>query len=232
MFSKIFFISILLVLLSGFGYTQNAVDRFNPARAARAGNQEYETAIKAVEHLEDALKLAPNRLDIWFGKINILNEIGDHESAGQRLRMLLEFSREINNQWLWSNDEKIEDGEEVFLFGIQDYYMWWYELNTEESLAQIKQSAERQIELYPEHLYAYNNLGVYYHHKQQIPEAIKYFLQAEKVDPEDCIAPISLGRIYLELNDRQKAREYFLRVFEIGDAQEREYALHFLEELE
>ncbi|MDR0456569.1 MAG: hypothetical protein LBH20_07815 [Treponema sp.] len=187
--------------------------------------------IIAVEYLDKGLSIAPNRLDMHFGKIHILNEIKYYKEAGNELYGTLEISKIISNNWLWSNNEKIEDEESFFLNCINNYYSFWLNEQTEESLNQTKQCAEKQIELYSDNIFAYNYLALYYTVKSQLREALKCFLQAEKINPNDCIVLTNIGRIYLNINDKQKADEYFRKVLQIGSEQDKQYAQYFLNQL-
>ena len=190
-----------------------------------------EDILTAVEYLNRGLDIAPDRLDMHFGKIHILNEIGQYKIAGNELFDTLVISKRINNNWLWANNEGIENGELFFINNIQDYYSLWLNVATKEAYDQIKLCTEKQIELYPEHIQAYNVLAIYYLVNGQFQEGLKYLLQAEKIDPNDCIVLINIGRTYLNMNNKEKAEEYFEKVLEIGNEQDRQYAQYFLNQL-
>jgi tetratricopeptide (TPR) repeat protein len=187
--------------------------------------------IIAVEYLDRGLRIAPDRLDMHFGKIHILNENGYYNDAGSELYTTLAISKEIDNNWLWSGNEKVNDGEYFLLNSINDYYRFWLNTQTEESLDQIKKCTSKQIELYPEVIYSYNFLAIYYSMKNQLQETLKYFLQAETIDPDDCIVLLNIGRTYFNINDKGKAREYFTKVLEIGSEQDKAQAKYFLDKL-
>ena len=190
-----------------------------------------EDILTAVGYLDRGLGITPNRLDMRFGKIHILNEIGYYKMAGDELFAALEISKKINNNWLWSGNEEIENGESFFINSIQDYYSLWLSTAKEEAFAQIKLCTEKQIELYPEYIQAYNVLAIYYLVNRQFQEGLRYLLQAEKIDPNDCIVLVNIGRTYLNMNNKEKAEEYFKRVLEIGNEQDRQYAQYFLNQL-
>jgi tetratricopeptide (TPR) repeat protein len=203
--------------------TGEAVDSFN-------GSLQYDKDdfIKAVEYLDKGLSFAPNRLDMRFGKISTLNKIEHYKEAGNELYTVLKISKEIDNNWLWVNNEKMENGESFFFSNIGDYYQLWFDAETEESLAQVKQCIEKQIELYSGDIFSYDILGIYYYIKGQFQETLKYFLQAEMIDPNDCITLMKVGQIYLEVGNKQKAQEYFTKILKIGNERDKEVAEHFL----
>jgi tetratricopeptide (TPR) repeat protein len=187
--------------------------------------------IKAVEYLDKGLSFAPNRLDMRFRKIDTFNKIGYYKDAGNELYTTLKISKEINNNWLGANNEKMENGESFFFSNIGDYYQSWFDAETEEALEQVKQCVEKQIELYSGDIFTYDVLGIYYYVKGQFQETLRYFLQAEMIDPNDCITLMKVGQIYLEIGDKQKAQEYFTKILKIGNEEDKEVAEHFLSKL-
>lgn len=201
------------------GYIQDTVQYSN------------EDIARAIEYLDRGLNCAPDRLDMYFGKIHILNEVELYERAGSTLLFAIEFSKQINNRWLWAGGEYIENGEAVFLESIQDYYGLWLEEETEETFEQVKRCTEKQIELYPDNIFAYNVLAVYYLLKGQYMESLHIFLGAERIDKNDCIVLANIGIVYLRMNEKQKAEDYFNRVLEIGDEQDKKYVRYYMEQL-
>jgi tetratricopeptide (TPR) repeat protein len=187
--------------------------------------------ITAVEFLDKGLNIAPDRLDMHFGKIRILNEIELYNEAGSELYTTLEISKKINDKWLWANSEQIENGKMFLLNNINDYYRFWLSKRTEESLNQIKKCTEKQIELYPDIIYSYNYLAIFYSIKDQLQETLKYFLLAEKVNPNDTIVLLNIARTYFNINNKEKAREYYLRVLDIGNEQDKEQARFYINQL-
>jgi len=184
----------------------------------------------AVEYIDNGLSIAPNRLDMRLGKAYILDEIGNYKNSGDELYAALEASKDID-KWLWKNSEEFEGGKAAFLDTIQGNYWQWFDKKTEESLEQIKRCSEKQIELYPENAYAYNNLAGYYYIKEQKEKALEYFLQAELIAPTNCVILINIGKIYFGKKEKQKAKKYFEKAFNIGNGRDKEYARYFLKKL-
>jgi tetratricopeptide (TPR) repeat protein len=188
---------------------------------------------KAIKYIDKGLSIAPNRLDMHFGKIYLLNEMKYYKEAKDELYATLEISKKIDNNWLWTDNEKAENAKVSFLRDINDYYSKWFKIGTEETLGYLKQLAEKQIELYPESIFAYNLMAAYHNAKKQPEESLKYLFQAEKIDPSDCVVLANIGETYLILLDnKQKAKEYFKKILEIGDEEDKEYAEYFLKELQ
>jgi hypothetical protein len=194
-------------------------------------NENIADFLRAVEYLDKGLSISPKRLDMRFGKIHALNKIEFYKEAGNELYATLELSPKIDNNWLWADNIKLENGEEAFLKTIDNYYDLWLNVQTEESLGLVKQCAEKQIELYPRNTSPYNNLAIYYSVKAQPQESLKYLLQAETIDPGNCTVLINIARIYSDMDDKEKAKEYFELVQRVGNEQERALAEYSLSQL-
>jgi tetratricopeptide (TPR) repeat protein len=58
---------------------------------------------------------------------------------------------------------------------------------------------------------AYFDLGCVYADQKRNQDALAAFLRAEKLDPSEPDAHYRLGRVYLALNEKQKADEEFAK---------------------
>lgn len=74
----------------------------------------YEDIKQALIYINKGLTYTPDRLDMHFGKIHILGEIKDYNTQCISLINVLELSTKNKNKWLWSDNEKIPDGENFF----------------------------------------------------------------------------------------------------------------------
>ena len=123
------------------------------------------------------------------------------------------------------------NGELFLVNSIQDYYRLWLNAETRESFEQIKLCAQKQIELYPGYVYGYNYLAICYLAEGQFQEGLKYLLQAEIIAPNDCMVLENIGRTYMNMNNNQKAEEYFRKILEVGSEQDKVYAEYYLDML-
>jgi hypothetical protein len=54
---------------------------------------------QGIEYLNKGLEYSKNRLDMYFGKISILNQINDYQKAGEEVMKILQLSNE-NRKYL------------------------------------------------------------------------------------------------------------------------------------
>ncbi len=190
-----------------------------------------EDVIKSLEYLDKSLVYAPDRLDIYFGKIHVLNEIGSYKNAGETLANAINRAGINKSKWLWSNNKPVNDGKNFFINNVQDYYVVWFNSKTEIGLNYVKLCSEMQIEIFPDNIIAYNNLATYYSINKQYNDALEYFLKAQQIDPDDCIVLINIGLIYLKLDNPKSAKKYFEQVTAIGNEKEKKYAQSIIDKL-
>jgi tetratricopeptide (TPR) repeat protein len=177
----------------------------------------------ALLSLNKGLVIRPDRLDMYFGKAHILQEISDYNSQGRALIDCLNTSIDIDNNWYWSDDEKLSDGKEFLINNMQDYYNSWFQVRSDESYKAIRSVSSLQMEIYPYHVYGYNNMAFSYLSKADYPEGLKYLLQAEKIDPLDTVIMNNIALTYKYMGDKEQAETYFKKLLEFPDSVDIEY---------
>lgn len=186
----------------------------------------------ALIYLNKGLKLSPDRLDMHFGKIHILQQVQDYENQSAALIDALKQSMENNNKWYWSDNEELKDGAEFFLGNIQDYYNTWLKVRSESSLTAVKEAGIIQIQFYPNHVYGYNNVAYGHLIKGELTEALEYLLAAEKIDGDDAIVINNIALCYKNLNETEKAKTYFNKLYNYPEQVDEAYVDNMLEQLD
>jgi tetratricopeptide (TPR) repeat protein len=206
-------------------YVENGRHFFGPKKYYSHGD-----VYDGINYLDKALGCAPNRLDIYWGKIEILMEIGDYTQAGETLYNLIGLSPEYNNNWLLGNGRTVQNGEQYFLNYINRYYdrMLYADMPGVRDI--IKRCAEKQIEIYPHSIYGYNILAMYHMMVEETEAALNQLLLAETINDSDCTILINIGRLYGEMGNREKSKEYLSKVSGIGNAEERRRAQYYIDQ--
>lgn len=179
---------------------------------------------QALSKLNEGLQYGTDRLDMYFGKIHILNEVFDYRRAGSTLIEVLSRSAINKNKWLWSNNEPVKDGEGFLLNNLQDYYGKWFELRSDEGIDIIRKACELQMKLYPRHNFAFANVGATYARQKNYGKALGYFLKAEQIDQRDVLVLSNIAVAYINLGKTDKAREYYKKITSYGTPEEKKYA--------
>ena len=145
---------------------------------------------------------------------------------------ILEISKTNSNRWLWDNNREVDNGKLFLLHNMQDYIRTWINVRSPGSLEALKKFCEKEIELYPDIIFGYNNYAYYFVLTGDRETALHWFLEAEKIDGEDSIVLLNIARNYLQGGQTEKAKEYLQKVIEAGDPQYSEFAQEQLEEIE
>ncbi|UTC65935.1 MULTISPECIES: lipopolysaccharide assembly protein LapB [unclassified Treponema] len=194
---------------------------------------EKEDVDKALSYLEKGLKFGKNRLDMYFGRIHILGEIGEYEKQSQRIIEVLKLSKTIKNKWLWSMNEAIpsSESERFFLISVTEYYKSLLQKSTPETLSAAEKACEAQLKLYPNNIEVHNYLSLTYIGQGKFKEALNVLLKADKLTNEDYVIIFNMARCYGGLKQYGKAKECYLRMKKNPDKRVQDMAEQRLSEL-
>lgn len=172
---------------------------------------------RAFEYLDTGLTYGPDRLDMYFGKAHVLQEIGEFERQSRVLIQALHKSIENNNNWKWTLDEPVRDSLDFFLNNMQNYYHYWFQIGSAESMQAILDTATVQTELYPDNLIGINNLSMYYIQHENFTKALELLLTGHELDKNDHIIIANIGMLYLRLDQNNNAITYFTMLLDSDD---------------
>lgn len=193
---------------------------------------DYEPVFQGLKYIDEGIKRHPNRLDMRFGKIYILGESKDYESFTSEIIKTINHSAKNNNQWLWTNNEIIQNAEENFFDAIQDYVVTLYNTNDDDLLENVRLISEEIIKHYPNNTVSLSNISIVYIITERYDKALKFALKAEKVSPDDTIILNNIAYIYKTIASKDEAIEYYKKVIKFGDEEEIEFARQQITELE
>lgn len=164
-------------------------------------NRDIELILKGISETQEALSFFNNRLDIHFGIIHIASLIERWDIVGAQLVQILEVSKIIDNKWEWGAINSMEGDPKNFMMeNVQQRISQLFHVDSEEADNVLKMVAEKMIKEYPDVIYGYANLGVFYLANKKYDMAEKYLNQAIAIDPDDKIV---LGNLEI-LKERRK----------------------------
>ncbi len=179
---------------------------------------------KGIEIISKGIGLFPDRLDMRFGKIYALGLIKDWEDFTEQIILTIQYSVKNKNEWKWTNNEKQNDGKDLFLSSLQDYQLQLYDTNDDNLLINMRNIANEVLKYYPDHIESLSNLSVTYLLSGEYEKGIEPLLKAEKIDPKDYIVLSNIAQGYKLKGDKKKAIEYYEKVIKYGDTDAKAYA--------
>jgi tetratricopeptide (TPR) repeat protein len=137
---------------------------------------------------------------------------------------MLEYM-EIEKRWKdvdWENNDElrqmvheVEDASVENFWTLHNSCWAWYNLGDYEKAKAI---INRQIEMYPDFLTSYSNMGFFYMYQKRYDEAIDYFKRALDVritnERKQMYCYEQLAAMYAEIGDEAKSRDCYSRVLE------------------
>ncbi|MCX7787827.1 MAG: hypothetical protein N2442_09030 [Spirochaetes bacterium] len=189
-----------------------------------------EHAKAALRYIDTGLSLAPNRLDIHFGKVRLLAELGDLKGQKEAIVTVLRLSIQNGNRWMWTSGIPLTEGEASMFAGIEEYLGEWFDRFAETG-SYLKEVAELETSLYPKNPWGWNILAGYYREVGDLPQVLSSLLKAEALDPTDGVVIANIGQCYVMLRENEKALEYFKKLQTHPAPQLRQYASEWIQNL-
>ena len=180
--------------------------------------------IRAFEKIDEGISLHPNRLDMRFGKIFALGQLKDWEAFASTIIQTIEYSAENDNNWIWSNDEVYEGGEEAFLAEVIFYQTVLYNTGNDDLLIHMALIGEAILQYYPDNVENQLNLPMIYYSVRAFDRGINLLSEQIKENPDDYLLLGKIAEGYKFKEDYEQAIEYYSKMMELGDERAKEYA--------
>jgi tetratricopeptide (TPR) repeat protein len=186
---------------------------------------------KAINYANAGISKFPDRLDIRFGKCYVLQQIGDYENFTNELVNTIEYSRVNKNLWLWTENEKMQNGKGDMLETIQAYLKEIYDTGDDSLLPNMIKIGEAVLKYYDHSIEILSSTAVALLLTKNYDKAIGYLHQAEKLNPKDFIVLNNLARGYKLMGDKPNAIKYYELTEKYGDEQAKQQARKNIEDL-
>ncbi|TET61013.1 MAG: hypothetical protein E3J52_02330 [Promethearchaeota archaeon] len=185
---------------------------------------------KAIREIDKAIKLNPDKLDLYYSKSKILIDLGEYKDVLSILdKMLIDFPQEekniqIKSAYVLKEMKNIESGLEIIETLLEKYSddndllnykaCWLQYLNRKEESLEISQ---KLIENVPDNATYHDTHGEILMYFNEHEHAIEEFLKAIEINSDDWYVYqtyIKLGICYKELENYDLATEYLQKGIE------------------
>lgn len=195
----------------------------------KTGNQNFFKL--GADKINKGIELYPDRLDMRFGEIYLFGLIEDWNDFTKSIIKAVDYSSKNNNEWIWKNNEKRENGKEFFLSSLQNFQIKLYNTKENALLLNMREIAIKILEYYPDDVASLSNLSSTYILTGEFEKCIMPLLKAERLAPEDPIVLNNLARTYQLKGEREKAIKYYEETLKYIDEKSAEIIKLQIEEL-
>lgn len=178
----------------------------------------------AIETIDKGIIAYPNRLDMRFGKIYALGEIGIWDSFIDELISTVQYSSINNRNWTWKGHQPKSMSADEFLENIQDYQLKLYESNVDSLIFQMGRVASEILAIYPNNIMNLSNLAVSSMYLGDYDNALSILLKASSIDSSDPVILSNIARLYEIKDEKENAIKYYRMLEKCDSHQLREYA--------
>ena len=186
---------------------------------------------KALDYGNKGIEKFPNRLDLRFGKCYVLGEIADYDNFTTEIIKTVEYSNTIKNNWLWTENKKLDDAENFMLGAIQTYLRQLYDTEDDILLENMIRIGDVTLKYYPNNIEILSTTAVASTLTKNYDKALIYLKQAEKLNPKDFIVLNNIARSYNLKGDKENAIKYYELTEKYGDEQAKQQARKEIKQL-
>ncbi len=151
---------------------------------------------RALEVIEDGIRLYPDRLDMRFGCAAALSMRDLDGRLLDELKSTLKYGEKISYRWLWTGNEKLEKPVQVMLDGMWDYCTSIYNSEKDELAFEL---SEALLKYFPDELKFINLCGAIKYLEGSYEDALAFFNKALALSPDDDIVIGNIAQVNFAL---------------------------------
>jgi len=180
-----------------------------------------------MSYIHEAIKLYPDRLDLYLGPCSIYSQMKKYEELYSMISTIYHQSIENNHVWFWTDHTIIENNsinpENVVLERIYGYLGKMYE-DIENTQEYIKKIIDLEVDLFPQNVRCLNNASQYYASVNDFDRTLELLFQANYIDPDDYVVVANIAYTYELQGDYSNSLIYYHQLMEFDISEAIEYA--------
>ncbi len=172
-----------------------------------------ENTDSAFMFINQGIKEFPERLDMRWGKAEAFRMMKDYQNLAQTVKEAIIYGYDHNHQWLWVENEPLENGEDVMLNSLLDYLSNLYYTDNWDCINTICQ----EILIHkPDYIPALNFLAIQYIGNDN-DKAILLLKKIYDLDSKDDVVISNIARCYVLNDNIPEAISWYKKILDLDN---------------
>lgn len=170
---------------------------------------DMEYARKALESISNGIEFFPTRFDMRLGKIYMLLRLKDYKSVTAEVIKLINYSKEIGNDWKGENYSLIERPDEMLNDAVQEFQGVMFSKKDPALNKDILKISEEMLKCYPAHAQSLLNMSTVYIFEKDYDRSLQALLKAVQMKPENAVYQYNIAYVYEMKGDKVSAGKHY-----------------------
>lgn len=162
--------------------------------------------------IDEGIEKYPSRIDFRTGKITLQRISGHKDEIPQEMSRLFDTADKINYRWTSTDFTPVTDSIETTVNAALDIIGEIFEEGDSLAMTISRQCADILLSHFPDEYRAINILGAIAYNMHDLDTATEYFIQADKIHPDDPLILFNIATAYYESGNQAKAIECFASI--------------------
>lgn len=188
---------------------------------------------QALTLTEQGITRYPDRLDIRFGKVYALGQIGHWTEFTNEIIRTIDYGAAHDCQWRWDDNEPVYDGRDFMLESVQDYQNTLFAADADSTFSCMRRIASAVLSHWPNTVESLNDMGLAYFMEGDYPTALSWYTKAEKLAPSDIVVLENIANAHHHNGNPKQAIAYYRKIVRAahGDTEIIRYCEDKIEEI-
>lgn len=178
---------------------------------------------QALDYISNGIEFFPTRFDMRLGKIYMLIRIEDYKSVTAEVIKLINYSKEIDNDWKGENYSLIERPDEMLNGAVQEFQGILFSKEDPALYDDIIKISEEMLKCYPTHSQSLLNISTAYVMKKNYDKSLEALLKAVQMRPKNAVYHYNIAYVYEKKGDKENAGKHYKLA--VDNASEKEQKL-------
>jgi tetratricopeptide (TPR) repeat protein len=170
---------------------------------------DMEYARKALESISNGIEFFPTRFDMRLAKIYMLLRLEDYKSVTAEVIKLINYSKEIGNDWKGENYSLIERPDEMLNDAVQEFQGIMFSKKKPALYEDILKISGEMLACYPAHAQSLLNISTVYISKKDYDRSLEALLKAVQMKPENAVYQYNTAYVYEMKGDKAGAGKHY-----------------------